>query len=185
MVSTRGFSLIEVLVALLVLAIGVLGILVLQLNTLRASRDVALESAALRLATDIAAQVGGSTGSPEMLSAFARFDYTATSAASEAGIACFGADTVCRPMQMASFVMRQWQERIRQALPGGRVRICRDASPWQTATNSVRWDCDNLTDVNTPLTPLWIKIGWRGSQFSATAVPMAPQLVLPVAAFSH
>lgn len=183
MVSTRGFSLIEVLVALLVLAVGVLGILVLQLNSLRASRDVALQATALRLASDIAEQVSGSTGSTETLQAFARFDFTATSAAPKTGINCFGIDKFCTPTQMVDFAMRQWQQRIQQALPGGRVRICRDASPWQAATKTLRWDCDTTTDD--ALTPLWIKVGWRGSQRSVTAASSVPQLAIPVAAFSH
>lgn len=182
MVLDRGFSLIEVLVALLVLAVGVLGILVLQLSTLRATREVTLQSAALRIATDMAEQLRGSSDSPEMLQAFSRFDYATNSAATVTGVPCFGTDNICTRSQMAAFVMRLWQQRIQQALPSGRVRICRDASPWHAATNTLRWDCDSGIDT---MTPLWIKVGWRDSQSKAAPTPTVPQLVLPVAAFSH
>ena len=182
MVLDRGFSLIEVLVALLVLAVGVLGILALQLSTLRATREVTLQSAALRLATDMAEQLRGSTHSPEMLHAFSQFDSVNSSAATESGVACFGSENFCTPPQMASFVIRQWQQRIQQTLPSARVRVCRDASPWHTATNTLHWDCDTSSDATTPL---WIKIGWRDSQSKATTTPPVPQLALPVAVFSR
>ncbi len=53
-IHNRGFSLIEVLVALLILAIGVLGIAALQFKALRYSHDANLRTQISYLASDIA-----------------------------------------------------------------------------------------------------------------------------------
>ncbi len=183
-VSHSGFSLIEVLVALLVLAIGVLGIVMLQLVTLRATRDTLFQSSALNLATTIAEQVGLSTHSPEMLQQFAQFDYSASDLVAVSGSSCYGSGSSCTPEQIASAAMHEWQQRLRESLPGARLRICRDASPWQASMKSMRWECAAGGDASGATTPLWIKIGWPSSALS-TAVPAAPQMVLPIAAFSR
>lgn len=51
--SARGFTLVEVLVALLVLSIGMLGIAALYLDSLRASRAALYRTQAVALASDI------------------------------------------------------------------------------------------------------------------------------------
>ena len=191
MSPSRGFSLIEVLIALLVLAIGVLGILALQLHTLRITRDIATQSLVLQLAADIAETVRGGADSPEMLEAFEHFDYAAkgssdgNSDSTVGGSTCYGADSNCTPAQLAAFEMRGWQSRIRQ-LPGGRVRICRDAAPWDDTQHSARWDCEGTSDTHRTLAPLWIKAGWQGtaSNFAEpSSKPLTPQLLLPLAVF--
>ena len=50
----RGFSLIEVLIALVILAVGVLGIAALQFQALRYSKDTSLRNQITYLANDIA-----------------------------------------------------------------------------------------------------------------------------------
>ena len=202
-VSARGFSLIEVMVALLVLAIGVLGLLMLQLASLRTTRDTLLHSSALQLATDIAGQIKGSTRSPEMLQLFSQVDYVATATVTQGGDDCYGIDSDCTPTQIAASAMREWQQRLRETVPGGRLRICRDASPWQTSSQSMRWECDagtystGITDASSALLPIWVKVGWpsltisrassasTGSSSSAAVrtSTAGPQLALPVAAF--
>lgn len=189
MYADRGFSLVEVLIALLVLAVGVLGMLALQLHTTRITRDIAAQSLALRLSGDIAETMRGAAASPEMLQVFEQFDYTATDTLPTAGSGptCIGPTSSCAPTQMAASEMRDWQQRIAQ-LPGGRLRICRDATPWQAAAQANRWDCDGAAASNRALVPLWIKAGWRSASVNplkpSTDNP-APQLVLPVSVFAH
>lgn len=52
-----GFTLVEVLVALIVLSIGMLGIAALYLDTLRASRQALVRTQAVTLAADIADRI--------------------------------------------------------------------------------------------------------------------------------
>ncbi len=55
--SSAGFTLVEVLVALLVLSIGMLGIAALYLESLRASRQALVRTEAVTLASSIADQI--------------------------------------------------------------------------------------------------------------------------------
>jgi type IV pilus assembly protein PilV len=55
--SQAGFTLVEVLVALIVLSIGMLGIAALYLDTLRASRQALVRTQAVTLAADIADRI--------------------------------------------------------------------------------------------------------------------------------
>ena len=190
--SARGFSLIEVMVALLVLAIGVLGMLMLQMTSLRTSRETLMQSSALQLATDIAEQLKGSARSPEMLQLFLQLDYVATASTMTGGSDCYGVDSACSATEIAASAIREWQQRLRQMLPGSRLKICRDASPWQTSRKSMRWECDDAgatPPANSAMSPIWIKIGWpvaisSPSSAAFRALNTGPQLVLPVAAFA-
>ena len=51
--SQRGFSLIEILVAVLVMGVGVLGVTGLQMVSLQNNRDALLRTEALQMAYDI------------------------------------------------------------------------------------------------------------------------------------
>ena len=53
----RGFSLVEVLVALIVLSVGMLGIASLYVDSLRAGRTALLRTQAVFLATDMADRI--------------------------------------------------------------------------------------------------------------------------------
>ncbi|MFT5532101.1 MAG: type IV pilus assembly protein PilV [Burkholderiaceae bacterium] len=176
---TGGFTLLEVLISLLVLAFGVLGVLTLLLFSVRVAQQVDAESVALHLANEIADQLRGRAST----TALAQFDYDAalspasTSAASSDR--CYGLFDACNTNQLATFMADEWRARIKTRLPTGRVRICRDAAPWQMGTNSPRWECDAGTTASAPL---WIKIGWQGrSSFGDDrSISNGPQLVLHV-----
>jgi len=60
--STRGFSLIEALVSLVVLSIGLLGVAGLQLTSLRSNQGAALRSQATFLAYDIIDRMRANSG---------------------------------------------------------------------------------------------------------------------------
>ena len=185
----RGFSLVEVLIALLILALGVLGMLALQLHTTRVTRNIAAQSLALQLSADIAETVRGSAKSVEMMRVFEQFDLAANDAAISAASSttCLGTDRICTPAQMAASEIHDWQQRLQQ-LPGGRLRICRDATPWRESEQANRWECDATATANPALVPLWIKVGWRDASANlsmVSAAQSAPQLVLPLAVFTR
>ena len=87
--SAAGFTLVEVLIALLVLSIGMLGIAALYLESLRASRAALVRTQAVTLASDIADRMranrdpagayncGGSCEAGEGGNAIARADLNA------------------------------------------------------------------------------------------------------------
>ncbi|MEB0137382.1 type IV pilus modification protein PilV [Actimicrobium sp. CCC2.4] len=169
-----GFTLLEVLIALLVLALGVLGVLALLLSSVRVAQQVDAESVALQLASDMADQLRGRSN----IMALAQFDYDTVTSSPVSGMpatTCFGLAGACTATQLVASLRDEWSARIKARLPAGRVRICRDTTPWQTGVNALRWECDAGPALNAPL---WIKLGWqdRGG-FAGASVP---QLVMHV-----
>ena len=176
----RGFSLIEILVALTILAIGLLGTLAMQLATLRASRASVHESTALQLASEIAEQLQNHARNAESIAQYLQVDLDTSTASVNRTVtpSCFGIEAHCSASELVSFDIQQWRSVIGSRLPGGRLRICRDASPWQKSTQLVRWACDDNA-VSTD--SVWIKLGWHsGRPGDDTDQANSPQLILPL-----
>lgn len=62
--AVRGFTLVEVLIALIVLSIGLLGIAALYLETLRANRTALFRTQAVTLAADLADRIRANRDPP-------------------------------------------------------------------------------------------------------------------------
>jgi type IV pilus assembly protein PilV len=131
--STRGFTLIEVLVALVVLSIGLLGIASLQLSSLRWNHGASLRSQATLLAYDIvdrmrANQIAATGG-----------DYDIAFGTTPTGGTVAGDDKV------------RWKTVLASTLPGGDGSVAR--VPIGTTTIFriiIRWD--DSRGVEAPLT---------------------------------
>jgi type IV pilus assembly protein PilV len=120
--SLRGFSLIEVLVALVVTTMGLMGLASLQLLALRTQHNAFLRGQATQLNHDIIERMRGNADAA--LTGAYDISYDAMPAA--------GAG-------MADADKREWRQRIATALPEGRGRIRVDAAT-RTVTVSVRWN---------------------------------------------
>ena len=103
--TQRGFTLVEVLVALIVLTIGMLGIAALYLDTLRASRQALVRTQAVNLAADIADRI--------------RSNRTVANAYDCAG-ACAAGEGVGA---MAIADINAWRTAVGAQLPGGTASI--------------------------------------------------------------
>ncbi len=101
-----GFTLIEVLVALSVMAVGLLGMAALQLQGLRGTHDAALRTQAVILATDAVEclRVNARTGS----------DVCGVSA--------------CEPPSLSDTELSDWRQRLADRLPQGEGNISKSAS---------------------------------------------------------
>ena len=111
----KGVGLIEVLVTMLVLAVGLLGLAALQNSALRFSHTAALESQAQFLIKDIADSMRAS-GSPQLFTI--NFGQPAPSAA----INC--KTTNCSSANaLANWSMQQWMANVSSLLPNGRAQI--------------------------------------------------------------
>jgi type IV pilus assembly protein PilV len=132
----RGFSLVESMVALVVLSVGLLGIAALYVSALRFSRNALLRSDAVTLAGDMAdrIQANASGGSAYALAA------GATNAAVSA---C--ATNGCTATQMATTDKAQWKALLAQALPAGTGTIAVDTTTTPTTyTITVNWTEPNV-----------------------------------------
>jgi type IV pilus assembly protein PilV len=99
--QARGFTLVEVLIALLVLSIGMLGIAALYLESLRASRSALVRTQAVMLAADIADRIRANRDPAGI------YDCGGTCEAGEGGNAIAVAD------------LNAWRVAVETQLPGG------------------------------------------------------------------
>jgi type IV pilus assembly protein PilV len=117
-----GFSLIEVLVALVVTTMGLMGLASLQLLALRTQHNAFLRGQATQLNHDIIERMRGNAN------------------AALTGAYDIGYDTLPGTgAGIAANDKREWRQRVATALPEGRGRIQVDAAT-RTVTVSVRWN---------------------------------------------
>jgi type IV pilus assembly protein PilV len=132
---TQGFSLVEVLIALIVMSVGMLGIAGLYVQSMQAGRTSMLRHHAVNLAGDIADRI---RANPTAGAA-----YVATSGADNS---CIAGGTDCTPGEMAAQDILIWQDQAASFLPvmgdgSQQVVVNYDAAalpPLYTVT--VRWD---------------------------------------------
>jgi type IV pilus assembly protein PilV len=108
--SSNGFTLIEVLIALLILAVGVLGIVALQFKTLKYSHDASLRSQISFLAYDISDRMRGNRANAAAYVAHASNPYLViTTAPATACVQATGAN--------AANDLACWHHQVFNALP--------------------------------------------------------------------
>lgn len=150
-----GFTVVEVLVALFVLAVGVMGATAAQATAARTRHASALASAAVQLAGALAERMAAN---PAQL-ALPDSGNVYLMDASEPWV-CTGA---CSPAQMAATERDDIAATVARTFPGGQLRVCRD-----TPVPPLAWDC-----APGPGAPLVVKIGWRAPDFhAAVAIPV-------------
>ncbi len=116
----KGFTLLEVLIAVLVLSIGLLGLAGLQLTGLRNNHSANLRGQATQFAYNM---VDRMRANPVGLAAAL---YNKPTPASTA--ACL-TTTGCTPTQLAQHDMFEWLANITSTLPDGDAIICLDTTP--------------------------------------------------------
>lgn len=115
----NGFTLIEVLIAMLVLSIGLLGIAALQATGLRSSHSATLRSQATQLAYDMA---------DRMRANLAGYEGGAYNNITPGGSPTSCLSNSCTPQQMAEYDVWEWNETIARELPRGVGVVCLDAT---------------------------------------------------------
>ena len=163
---TTGFSMLEVLVAVVVLAIGIVGGATMQLAALRTRHQSALLSQATHLASNLAERMranGVLLSLPDGANPYLTFNYDALAEPDPAPPIplCYALDANCGNAQLALFDLYELKTLVRDRLPGGRAVVCRDAGMWQGG--QLRWACSG--DAGAPLV---IKVGWRGKNPDGT-----------------
>ena len=164
-----GFSLVEVLVSVIVLSLGVLGLVGLQATSLQMNREVRNQADGLRLAEELAELMRGNKATSVKLDAAQNpylINWKAADAALPGNLGCglpTAASTTCANADMTaegqSIALRdvyEWTQRVKQKLPGAKVLVCEDATPYD-AKGLPQWDCSNTGGV------LVLKLGWTKS----------------------
>lgn len=135
--AVAGFTLLEVLVALVVLSIGLLGLSGLQTTGLRGSHSAMLRSEATILANDILDRMRANRGAALAGTYNISFGATASSAACSVN---------CTPAQVAAADLFQWRSYI-ERLPGGQGQVSVASG---VATISVQWVDDRSGATSNP-----------------------------------
>jgi len=155
-------TLVEVLVALVIFALGMLGAGGLIMSSLRSGQLSGNASVAIGLARDygeimqtippavVSTGVGGTNS-------FIIDTATSMSAPTD----CKGSSATCTPAQMVSFSTYEWAKRVVAALPGGRAVVCRDSTIKDSATGLYQWECDGTGSM------MVVKFGWAAKTGAA------------------
>lgn len=131
----RGFTMVEMLVAMVVLAIGLLGIAALYLDSLRAGRTAIFRTQAVNLAADMADRIRSNRA--------AGLDYDAAYTDTPVEVAACATTAGCTPQELALSDLALWKAAIAVALPGGggQVQVTAPAAAGETTSYvvTVRW----------------------------------------------
>ena len=179
-----GFSLIEVLVAIIILSVGMLGAVGMQSAALQSNKESKNQAAAVTFARELGERMRGNHSVAVKQAASDNpyiFDTNLTGTASVATftVNCF--TTGCsNPKDAAAWDVADWQGRVLAILPTPRVSVCFDKEPYDSA-GIARWNCTPGGDVAV------LKMSWTSSNtagsltFAATGIPL---VVLPLTAGS-
>ena len=118
----KGSSLIEMVVALFVLAIGMLGVMSMQLKSMQFNQSAYYYSQAVYLAYDI---LEGIRANPSMASAYVIKLDDATPTAS---VDCESDSVSCTPQQLKDWNLNNWRTNVASTLASGRSSIANDGS---------------------------------------------------------
>lgn len=139
--ADRGATMIEVLVAILILSIGMLGIAGLQVASMKYSQGGWARAAVASGLSDFADRIRANPGSTIAAYAVAG-DYTAQRTALLANTVvaakdCEAAAAVCTAAELADFHLVQWRLSIDASMPGSAALVTGDRAAGYTTT--VMW----------------------------------------------
>jgi len=154
---SRGVTLIEVLVALVIVAVGLLGLAGLQVRGLSIQKDAHGRALATQLALDLADRMRANRV-PATLTPPADYAFTAAylTTAPTASTDCEA--VVCDESQQAQFDRARWVARVNQTLPGGWAHV----APIE-GTGNRTWN----------VTLLWTETGFRARGLLAASCDAA------------
>jgi type IV pilus assembly protein PilV len=138
-VRQNGFSLVEVLIALIIMSVGMLGIATLFVQSMQAGRTSMFRHHAVTLAGDVA----------DRIRANPRAGIAYTGLGADGG--CVGTGNDCNEAAMAANDIFLWDQQVVESLPNGDVTIAFDDTvipPMYTI--AVNWD-EPGEDPNSPL----------------------------------
>lgn len=181
----NGFSLLEVLIAFVVLSFGLLGAVGMQASAMKANKETQNQTIAASLARELADKMRGNhaiaiktaaADNPYLMSAAFTYSSSAVATPTEN---CF--TTACTtPKAVATWDMADWQNRLLNALPEPRFAICFDKTPFDS-DGKAQWKCSDTGDISV------LKLAWtikdtKGDIQKTDATAAAPFVVVPLTA---
>jgi len=147
--AQSGVTLLETLIAILVLSFGLLGMLGLIINSLKLTSSSNYRTIAAQQAYSMADLL---RGTPALIASYTAPTATATSA-------CL-TTTGCDESHLIGMQFDLWQKSLATSLPRGAGTICRDSSPTDGG-NPSNWKCDGAGAYI-------VKVCWDETRVSVT-----------------
>ena len=147
--AAPGFTLLEVLISIVVVAFGLLGLAGLQAFALKNNQSASLRVAAVGLTTDIIDRMKSN------YQGAVNGNYNKPSTA-DYGTPVPGCTqlTGCSASDLAKNDLNEWRDRVAQVLPGGVGIVCIDSTPADVAPTPAAPACD-LTGVTLYVVKIW------------------------------
>ncbi len=170
--NQSGFTLLEVMVATIILVIGVLGAAAMTITAIRNSQQSGSRSTAVALAYEVGEMI---RAYPNQINSFINVGTNANPGT--LSNACYGGG--CTEANLALHDLYEWSHKVTdpRVLPNGNAYICRDRSNAASSTPSSP-NCDNLAT-----SPLVIKIWWAekngDGSISSPTLPSVTVTLLP------
>jgi type IV pilus assembly protein PilV len=155
---TKGFTLIEVLVSVVVFSIGLIGLASLQTISLKHNNDSYMRSQAILLAQDIADRMRANKAGVD-----AGFYNMASTPLTPVSLTCTDPADTCDSKEVAQMDLYRWakgneseddRNSVEKALPGGQGIVCIDSQKDTTKSSPGVSECDPGGDIYA------IKIWW-------------------------
>ena len=115
--AQRGFSLVEVLIALIIISVGMLGIAGLYVQSMQAGRTSMFRHHAVTLAGDVADRIRANPGGGAA--------YIGQGGDNN----CVAEGVTCNEAAMAAHDIFLWRQQAADTLPNGTVTVARDGGP--------------------------------------------------------
>lgn len=158
--SAAGNSMLEVLIALAILAVAMISFARLQAATIYAARQAIVLEHAQQLAVELAEWIRASRPAATLLAVI-------NEQSAPAVLSCYRQR--CTPQQLARFDWHEWRRRVLRIAPAARISVCRsDHLPLSD------WHCAGVSALTAPLI---IRIGWP---LPAQADDFLPALAITV-----
>lgn len=139
--SSGGFTLIEILIAVLVLSVGVLGLISMESLALRSNQTAYHRSQATILAYDLADRIRANRG--ELSSTY---ETSFPEGAAPSSVAsCSGVSTACDSVALAQDDLYQWYQKVEKVLPSVSLSVT-SLSP--NVTIELQWDGDRSGTID-------------------------------------
>ncbi len=165
-----GFTLIEVLIALIVLGVGLLGLASLQSISIKSNHDAYLRSQAQLLAYEITDRMRSNVQQSPCGTNPASGSFYTDNYNNITGIKHDCLNNSCNPTEMAEDDVYQWQDKIAKILPGGNGMICIDNNPGDNR------DCTGCAG-STGRCSYLIRLTWNSAGGTVNTYKISSQIV--------
>jgi len=152
----RGFTLVEVMVAIAIIGLGMFAVTGLQMQGMQGSRDAAARARSTTLANAMADHI---RANPEAHGGPDAYDQVHKDVESVANAPDCHANE-CTAEELAQYEFARWDNRLRERLTSGEAVICRDGADGASddGSSAASPSCEGSSDD-----PYAIKIWWTDS----------------------